>query len=106
MSGLADELLADLDDLSDSEEYVQKSSKNGLKRVATEDADAVMSDEDGEPANDNETVGLVLEGGVRPTDELHKEDVQQMDLGGIADVTNIAKLEGSRRMIEILKVRL
>jgi hypothetical protein len=31
-------------------------------------------------------------------------DVQQMELGGIEDVGKIAKLEGSKRMIDILKV--
>src|ERR1700722_10735757 len=75
----ADELLADLDEMSDVE---------------------VMGDDDLEEAD----VGLVLEGGVRPADELQAEDVQQMELKGIEDVTKVAKLEGSRRMADILKV--
>ncbi|KAJ8515989.1 hypothetical protein ONZ45_g6679 [Pleurotus djamor] len=47
--------------------------------------------------------GLVLEGGIRPADELDAEDVQQMELGGVEDVTSIAKLETSKRMTDILK---
>ncbi|KAF8138163.1 hypothetical protein EV363DRAFT_1313300 [Boletus edulis] len=47
--------------------------------------------------------GLVLEGGVKPAEELDAEDVQQMDLGAIEDVSSIAKLEGSKKMSDILK---
>jgi hypothetical protein len=49
-------------------------------------------------------VGLVLEGGVKPAEELHAEDVQQMELGDVDDVSKIAKLVGSKRMAEVLKV--
>ncbi|KAH7887893.1 hypothetical protein F5I97DRAFT_1926304 [Phlebopus sp. FC_14] len=118
MSGLADELLADLDGLSDGgdDDYeegertpaaVTDSASSGLKRKATEDVD--MSDGEGEEDGATEDglestgVGLVLEGGVKPAEELDAEDVQQMDLGGIEDVSSIAKLEGSRRMADILQ---
>ncbi|KAF9469047.1 hypothetical protein BDZ94DRAFT_564435 [Collybia nuda] len=114
MSGLADELLADLDGLSDDADDYQEqpqsefpnvptSSENALKRKADSDDD--MSDEeepDGEQAK-LEVGGLVLEGGVKPAEELDAEDVQQMELGNIADVAKIAKLEGSKRMVDILK---
>lgn len=117
MSGLADELLADIDDLSDggAEEFDETvpaahsttNNTNGLKRKATDDAD--MSDGEGEAAEEGAETegasGLVLEGGVKPADELDAEDVQQMDLGGIEDVSSIAKLEGSKRMSDILKAR-
>lgn len=116
MSGLADELLADIDDLSDggAEQYEEpappaapstSNGTNGLKRKATEDADISEAEEDveGEAADADETGGLVLEGGVKPADELDAEDVQQMDLGGIEDVDSVAKLEGSKRMTDILK---
>ncbi|KAG2124629.1 hypothetical protein DEU56DRAFT_963469, partial [Suillus clintonianus] len=56
-----------------------------------------------EEASADETARLVLEGGIIPADELDAEDVQQMDLGGIEDVSSIAKLEGSKRMADILK---
>ncbi|KAG2043018.1 hypothetical protein BDR03DRAFT_931283 [Suillus americanus] len=114
MSGLADELLADIDDLSDggaeeeSPTPAAPSTSNGitgLKRKAAEDADMSEAEEDaeGEEAETDETGGLVLEGGMKPADELDAEDVQQMDLGGIEDVNSVAKLEGSKRMTDILK---
>lgn len=119
MSGLADELLADLDGLSDDgEEYNDNQdgplsvpvvpTTNNLKRKADpNDSDFDMSDGegDGEEGEDGkqEVGGLVLEGGIKPADELYAEDVQQMELGGIEDVGKIAKLEGSKRMADILK---
>jgi U4/U6 small nuclear ribonucleoprotein PRP31 len=114
MSGLADELLADIDDLSDGGDdeavpAVQSTTNNtnGLKRKATEDADISEVEgevEEGEGEAEG-SAGLVLEGGMKPADELDADDVQQMDLGGIEDVGSIAKLEGSKRMSEILKAR-
>jgi U4/U6 small nuclear ribonucleoprotein PRP31 len=110
MSGLANELLADLDDLNDSgDEYAPDT--NTLKRKATSDPgqelDADMyADEDGGEGEEESSATLVLEGGVKPADELDVEDVQQMELGSIEDVSTIAKLEGSKRMADILKVSL
>ncbi|KAA1466266.1 Nop domain-containing protein [Dentipellis sp. KUC8613] len=112
MSGLADELLADLDGLSDDgEEYKEEEPEassapsNGLKRKAsTSDIEMSGGEEEGaEQAEGKEVGGLVLEGGVRPAEELDAEEVQRMELGGIDDVTKIAKLEGSKRMADILK---
>lgn len=122
MSGLADELLADLDGLSgdENEEYpedepVPSSSSVTAKRKAgdanlpdgeaAEEEEADEDEEMGEAEREGQEIGsLVLEGGVRPADELDAEDVQAMELGGIEDVTKIAKLEGSKRMAEILQV--
>jgi U4/U6 small nuclear ribonucleoprotein PRP31 len=115
MSGLADELLADLDLLSDSgDEYNEEpgtsngAGASGTKRKPTSDPDADMSDAEGEGGEGDgegeERGGLVLEGGIKPADELDVEDVQQMDLGGVEDVGKIAKLEGSKRMADILSV--
>ncbi|KAF8558986.1 Nop domain-containing protein [Imleria badia] len=118
MSGLADELLADLDGLSDngSADYEENqdapapttsSAPNGLKRKAEGDLD--MSEGEGEAVEEEDVAGessgggLVLEGGVKPAEELDAEDVQQMDLGAIEDVGSIAKLEGSKKMSDILK---
>jgi U4/U6 small nuclear ribonucleoprotein PRP31 len=113
MSGLADELLADIDDLSDggAEEPAPSAAPstsngtNGLKRKAAEDADMSEAEEEaeGSEAEADETGGLVLEGGMKPADELDAADVQQMDLGGIEDVDSVAKLESSKRMADILK---
>ena len=122
MSGLADELLADLDGLSDGEEDypeeeaapVQSTSAaaaaNGAKRKAEGDVDEGMTDDEDEGAEgegeaEGQVGGLVLEGGIKPADELSAEDVQQMELGGVEDVKKIAKLDGSKRMADILKVR-
>ncbi|KAJ8698106.1 U4/U6-U5 snRNP complex subunit prp31 [Pleurotus ostreatus] len=115
MSGLADELLADLDGLSDDEEYNQEeaqqpqqpvaSSSTSVKRKAGSDAE--MSDDGGDEGEgeqaQTEVGALVLDGGVKPADELDAEDVQQMELGDIEDVSAIAKLEGSKRMNDIIK---
>lgn len=116
MSGLADELLADLDGLSDDgEEYNEEpennaeaasaSTSNGLKRKAENTAsDEEMTDDEGGGDDQQEIGGLVLPGGVKPADELDAEDVQQMELSGIEDVSKIAKLDGSKRMMDILQV--
>jgi U4/U6 small nuclear ribonucleoprotein PRP31 len=115
MSGLADELLADLDGLSDNDEDYQDeepgaelstvvSQANARKRKAS-DSDDEAEDEEAKRDGKEVVGGLVLEGGIRPADELDVEDVQQMELGGIDDVRKVATLEGSRRMAETLKVR-
>lgn len=112
MSALADELLADLGGLSDAgddyndEESKGQESSSGFKRKATTDPDDDMS-EDGEGGADGETqgaTGMVLEGGVKPAEELDAEEVQRMELGAVDDVRKVARLEGSRRMTEILSV--
>ncbi|KAJ7937206.1 hypothetical protein B0H13DRAFT_2246478 [Mycena leptocephala] len=116
MSGLADELLADLDGLSDDgDEYNEEpqnnaegaaSTSNGLKRKAENvGSDEEMTDEEGGEGEDGqqEIGGLVLPGGMKPADELDAEDVQQMELSGIEDVSKIAKLDGSKRMTDILQ---
>ncbi|KAJ6516062.1 hypothetical protein C8R45DRAFT_889381 [Mycena sanguinolenta] len=115
MSGLADELLADLDGLSDGDEYPEDtqndaeaapSTSSGLKRKAENaGSDEEMTDEEGGEGEDGrqEIGGLVLPGGVKPADELDVEDVQQMELSGVEDVSKIAKLDGSKRMADILQ---
>lgn len=115
MSGLADELLADLDGLSDGGEDYQEqqdvspangSSSKGLKRKADDSDDEMTGHDEREGGDDEQEVGgLVLEGGVKPAEELDAEEVQRMELGGIADVSKVAKLEGSKKMVDILKVR-
>lgn len=115
MSGLADELLADLEGFSDEGEGFEEeepgpsasneTAQTGTKRKAAEGPDEDMSDEEDEEDGEGEQqVGLVLEGGMRPADELGAEDVQQMELGGVEDVSKIAKLHGSKRMNDILRV--
>jgi U4/U6 small nuclear ribonucleoprotein PRP31 len=113
MSGLADELLADLEDHSGGEEQEEQQlgQLNALKRKAVDsDHDMSAEDDDDEQPDDPdgkrlEVGALVLEGGIKPAEELDVEDVQRMELGAIEDVNKIAKLEGSKRMADILKVR-
>lgn len=110
MADLADDLLADLEGLSDAEEEEQQEpeqepSSNPLKRKADDDADMSEPEEGGETGEPQEIGGLILPGGVKPAEELDAEDVQQMALGGVEDVSKIAKLDGSKRMNELLKVR-
>lgn len=120
MSGLADELLADLDGLSEGEEDYQEEpeqnqagpstsngTSNGTKRKAPGDEDDDMSegeDEAGAGEDGKGEVGLVLEGGVKPAEELDAEEVQRMELGNVEDVRKVAKLYGSKRMNDTLKV--
>jgi hypothetical protein len=108
MASTTDDLLADLDDLDDVTEEPEQNEEelntNSLKRKAPSDDE--MSDVEGGDADEGTgTGGLVLEGGVKPAEELDAEDVQQMELAGVDDVGKIAKLEGSKRMNDILKVR-
>jgi U4/U6 small nuclear ribonucleoprotein PRP31 len=113
MSGLADELLADLDGLSDAgEEYPEEetagpsgSGNNGAKRKAPDEgSDDEMSEVGEDKEVTEEQTGLVLEGGVRPADELDAEEVQRMELGSVDDVSKVAKLYGSKKMSDILNV--
>ncbi|KZT72688.1 Nop domain-containing protein [Daedalea quercina L-15889] len=115
MSALADELLADLEGLSEGEEDQEQmdtdeqaeagpSTSNGLKRKASSDdeMDGGEGEENGE-TNQKEVGSLVLEGGVKPAEELDAEEVQRMELRDVEDVRSVAKLDGSKRMNEILK---
>ncbi|KAI0053082.1 Nop domain-containing protein [Auriscalpium vulgare] len=112
MSGLADELLADLDGLSDGGDYEEEEPEESappttvLKRKATDEGDAMSEGEDEEGLKEAEGKGigsLVLEGGVKPAEELDAEEVQRMELGSVDDVTKVAKLEGTSLMVETLK---
>lgn len=117
MSALANELLADLDGLSEGEEdqeqteHVEQTEpqagpSNGVKRKAPSDDEMSEGEGEAEGAEEDKLVGgLVLEGGIKPAEELDVEEVQRMELGGVEDVRKVAKLDGSKRMNDILKVR-
>ncbi|KZW03998.1 Nop domain-containing protein [Exidia glandulosa HHB12029] len=108
-SALADELLADLDDLDDNPEDVEEedagpSDAAGSKKRKREDGeDGDASDGGEDDAEGDDGGGLVLEGGVRPADEFDAEEVERMELGSVENVRSIAKLEGSKRMADIIK---
>lgn len=113
MNGLADELLADLEGLSEGEQEYEDENppeaneagpSNGLKRKAPEDEEMSDIEAEGDEQEQKAIGGLILEGGIKPAEELDVEEVQRMELGGIEDVRKIAKLEGSKRMNDILKV--
>lgn len=114
MSSLADELLDDLDGLSGGEEEPAEEEKSFklpglpastiLKRKHSEENDEDENMSDGDNDDDDNAGGLVLEGGVKPSEELDQSAVDEMELGAVTDVRSVAKLEGSKRMTEILKV--
>ncbi|KAL5488240.1 PRP31 [Sanghuangporus weigelae] len=95
MPTFADDALADLDELDDLDDVGQEHSD--------EDADMAEASNDVEMGNEGESTGLVLEGGVKPAAELDVEEVQRMELRGVEDVRKVAKLEGTKRMNDILK---
>ncbi|KAH7100675.1 Nop domain-containing protein [Auriculariales sp. MPI-PUGE-AT-0066] len=108
MSGLADELLADLDDLDDLNEDIEDEQPQQPAQVRKRKREGEGGGEDDEEEEDDgeeqdQGTGLVLEGGVRPADEFDAEDVERMDLGAVENVRNVAKLEGSKRMADIIK---
>lgn len=119
MSGLAEELAADLADLDDEEyEYEEEATvaspsgahwpPNGAtKRSQGAEGDEEMSDADAEVTagtNALDAMG-VLTGGVRPAEQLDAEAVERMELGTVEDVSKVAKLYGSKRMRDIVNVR-
>lgn len=117
MPSLADELLNDLDDGVKEEDEDQPEAAaplaNPLKRkVAFADDERMSEDDDGggddedEDENDVLFEGGVAPGGIVPAQELDEEEVAKLDMGGVDDVRNVAKLEGSKRMVEVLQVSL
>ena len=61
-------------------------------------------EEGGEGAPKKAVGSLVLDGGIKPAEELDAEEVQRMELGKVEDVRKVAKLYGSKRMNDIVKV--
>jgi hypothetical protein len=67
-------------------------------------ADDLMGSDDDED-EEMDAGGMELPaGGVKPTEELDKEVVEQMDLSDVKEVSKVAKLLGSRKLEEVLKV--
>lgn len=119
MSALADELTADFAELEDQEpdEYGEVEQEepttvqngNGKKAAVDGDGDADMSDGEGEdteitdgPNAPNEKG--VMPGGVQPAEQLDPATVQRMELSGVGDVSKVARLFGSKRMNDVIKV--
>ncbi|KAJ9114869.1 hypothetical protein QFC20_001240 [Naganishia adeliensis] len=129
---LADELLNDLDGLSDDEQAPQEKSDQAVpaskvgdmgppalplngKRKAEDEA--VEDDEDNDldnapggndgmddaDAGDEGNVTMSIgAGGTRPADELDREDVEGMDLKDVDDVESVVKLHKSKKLLDTL----
>ncbi len=130
---LADELLNDLDGLSDdggpseteeSNEAGPRGGSGGMgppalpRKRAHDDAgesgddsdeemaaapDGVVGDES-KLADGTSAVGFVAAGGVKPAEELDREEVEGMNLKTVDDVETVVKLQKSKRLLEALKV--
>ncbi|KAF9519195.1 hypothetical protein BS47DRAFT_1370810 [Hydnum rufescens UP504] len=112
MSSLADELLDDLGSLSDDEPVVKGEDQPKFKVPTLPGPGSLkrklnVGEEEDEDMSDGEDMegkgGLVLEGGIKPPEELDQAEANEMQLGTVRDVRSVAKLEGSRRMTDILK---
>lgn len=113
MSALVDELSADFADLDDEEQEYENEANNASmaqnddEAAVDADGDEEMSEGDAEntdAANALDDRG-VMAGGVQPAEQLDPEAVQRMELGAVADVSKVAKLYGSKRMNDVLKVK-
>jgi U4/U6 small nuclear ribonucleoprotein PRP31 len=111
MSGVADELFADLAELDEEEQEYEEDEQgatenaNGAEKDADGDEDmSDLEEENTEGPNALDDKG-VMPGGVQPAEQLDLEALQRMDLGNFKDVSKVAKLYGSKRMNEIVKVR-
>lgn len=67
--------------------------------------DALAGGEVLEPEGEVTDDMLLPEGGVKPTLELDPDAVNTMELGGVAEVSKVAKLAGSKTMKDVLTVR-
>jgi len=117
MSALADELTADFAELDeeqleeyeeDEQEVTPAVNQTGAPPAIDGDGDADMSDggednEDTEGSNALNDKG-VMPGGVQPAEQLDPATVQRMELASVGDVSKVARLFGSKRMSEVIKV--
>jgi len=64
----------------------------------------LLDDSDEEMAEEGEGGIELPSGGVKPTEELDKSVVDKMDLKSVSEVGKVAKLLGSRKLEDVLKV--
>lgn len=115
---LADELLADLDGLSDDghvseqETTAQPEAGPSKPRAVEGDNNEDEEDEDMDQGNveagakladGTSATGYVPSGGVRPADELDRDEVEGMNLQVVEDVESVVKLHRSRKLLETLE---
>lgn len=116
---LADELLNDLDGLSDdggpseTEEPIAGPSSlpsNGKRRRDPnddgEDEDDEMKAQDGEMKLEDgqSAVGFVPIGGTKPAEEVDRDEVARMNMESVEDVESVVKLHKSRKLQDALSV--
>ncbi|PVF99729.1 Nop domain-containing protein [Serendipita vermifera] len=109
MSGVADELLAELAELDEEEQEYDENDQgaaehaNGAEKDADGDEDmSDLEEENTEGPNALDDKG-VMPGGIQPAEQLDLEALQRMDLGNFKDVSKVAKLYGSKRMNDIVR---
>lgn len=114
---LAQELIDDLDGLSDDEiaegnqteqteqqEDLNENGKRPASESLVEESSENVMDTSEEPSVELQEGQLYIPtGGVRPADELDAEAVESYKLGKILDVRKVAPLTSSRRMKEVLE---
>jgi U4/U6 small nuclear ribonucleoprotein PRP31 len=117
---LADELMNDLDGLSDDggpsdseQPTAGPSSATGGEAIAStskiddeEDTDmkAGQEEEEDNLEGGQSAVGYVPAGGTRPAEELDRDEVEHMNLKTIENVESVVKLHKSKRLQEALTV--
>jgi U4/U6 small nuclear ribonucleoprotein PRP31 len=117
---LADELMNDLDGLSDDGGLSDTEQPTAGPSSATDggadtkgyaldnDADAdmksLMEEEDEKLEGGQSSVGYVPAGGTRPAEELDRDEVEHMNLKTIENVESVVKLHTSKRLQEALNV--
>lgn len=82
-------------------------SKRKALEDSLDDANGGGADSDDEMdggGEEGEGLMAIPEGGVRPADELDKDAVEEMALGGVDDVKKVAKLLGAKRLEDVLRV--
>jgi len=119
MSALADELTADfaeldeqeLDEYDEDEQVDSTARQNGNRQRVTFDGDGDANMSDGEDEDAEFTDGPnglndkgVMPGGVQPAEQLDPSTVQRMELAGVDDVSKVARLYGSKKMNDVMKV--
>ena len=77
---------------------------NGEDAEMAEDGDSDDEDDDNVQVKEEEVEMQIPEGGVRPAQELDADDVAQMQLKNIKDVSSVARLAGSKTFREVLQV--
>lgn len=101
-NSLLDDLLDDLNDSDEELDQSETTTTNLNDLIAQEEQEAAQeeADEDTIMAEGD----YLPSGGVKPTQELDSEVVNEMALGEIKDIIKVAKLYGSKIMKEVLTV--